>query len=201
MTAAIGNGTAPTVTLPNCPLPLTPLPLIKAVSSLEDLIDHAYPALEDCYASVTNALLAGTNERIDHINSLILNRLPGEMQHLYSADSCEDDEGQTLAIPTETLATCTDVGIPPHDLELKPNCLAIIVRNLNFGAGLCNSTKVIVREVLPSRRLIRVEVNLEGQYRLTHNKLWSRFRAKMGSQEPCATSPASPSVSKLAAGA
>jgi hypothetical protein len=160
MTAAVGNGTAPTVRLPDCPLPLTPLPLIQAVPDLDDLIAHAYPALQDPYASVTNAILAGTNERIDFINDLILERLPGELQHLFGADTCEDDEGKTLDVPTETLATCTDVGVPPQDLQLKHDCLAIVIRNLNFGARLCNSTKVIVREILPSRRLIRVEVKL-----------------------------------------
>ena len=37
------------------------------------------------------------------------------------------------------------------------------MRNLNFSSGLCNSTKVIIREILPSRRLIMVEVPRDGQ--------------------------------------
>ena len=68
----------------------------------------------------------------------------------------------TMVVST-VLGTLTDKGVPPHHLKLKIGAVAIIMRNLNFSSGLCNGTKVIIRDILPSRRLMMVEVPKDGQ--------------------------------------
>ena len=160
--ASIGDGTAPTVVLPGIGFPLTPLSLIKTVDSREDLISFVYPNLEDPYECSQRAILAGTNAQIDTLNDVILSQMAGPVESFYSADSCVDPDGNALQVGSEVLGAFNETGTPPHQLKLKLGSVAIIVRNLNFSSGLCNSTKVIIREILPSRRLILVEVPKDG---------------------------------------
>jgi hypothetical protein len=162
MAMQIGAGTAATVKLPGSQLPLTPLPLIATVACREELIRFAYPNIIDPYACVGSAILAGTNEQIDEWNTEILGRLPGPMETFYSSDHCEDAEGsRNLQISPEVLGSMGDVGVPPHSLCLKLNSVAMLMRNTNFAQRLCNSTKCIVRQILPSRRTVLVEIPKE----------------------------------------
>ena len=143
MVAKVGNGTAPEVLLPDYDIPLTPLPLIRPVENLEKLIEFVYPKDQDVYISIKRAILSGTNAKIDHINAIILERLPGKQFTLLSADRCEDGSHHNLDVPPDVVAQCNDVGVPQHALHLKPGAIAMITRNLSFGIPLCNSMKVL----------------------------------------------------------
>ena len=51
-----------------------------------------------------------------------------------------------LRVPTEYLNSITPNGMPPHRLFLKKYASIILLRNLEPTDGLCNGTRIIVRE-------------------------------------------------------
>ncbi|CAB1113964.1 unnamed protein product [Ectocarpus sp. CCAP 1310/34] len=79
---------------------------------------------------------------------------------LPTSDSLIKDESSTstaFAAP-EHLNQLHVSGIPPHELQLKSNGLAMLVRNLNFAEGLVNGQKCILKGVSPNSRVIQVEL-------------------------------------------
>ena len=38
-------------------------------------------------------------------------------------------------------------GLPPHELKLKKNCPVILLRNINPAKGLCNGTRLLVKNI------------------------------------------------------
>jgi hypothetical protein len=47
--------------------------------------------------------------------------------------------------PRQFLNTLTLNGLPPHVLNLKVDCLVILLRNLELANRLCNGTRLVVR--------------------------------------------------------
>ena len=85
MVKKIGENSLPTVQLPGSSAGLTPLPLISTAPDMKALIQVVYPNLKDAYQCVRRAILAGTNKRIDEINEMILDQLPGSEIVLFPA--------------------------------------------------------------------------------------------------------------------
>ncbi|CAI9300682.1 unnamed protein product [Lactuca saligna] len=52
--------------------------------------------------------------------------------------------------PIEYLNQLTFPGIPPHKLLLKVDCPIMLLRNINQKEGLCNGTRMIVSQLLPT---------------------------------------------------
>ncbi|CAB0007903.1 unnamed protein product, partial [Nesidiocoris tenuis] len=129
---------------------LIPLRNIQTVSNLNDLIDFVYPpnddSIENPDLSRSRTVLSGTNAAIDDINRTVLDRCPGDVIHLYSADrtTSDVDDPRFLPLP-EFLHSLTHPGVPDHDLQLKIGSVCTVLRNLSFDCGLVNGTKVIVR--------------------------------------------------------
>ena len=141
--------------------PLTRLKGIRTEKTLQDLMRWVFPHPQDPYECSGRAILAGTNEQIDTVNEQMLKQLNGEQEVLLSCDRPEvDQSGATQDIPQETMADMDDVGVPPHRLCLKVGAVAMIMRNLDFGAGLVNSRKVIIRGI--HKHVIMVETPGEG---------------------------------------
>ena len=91
------------------------------------------------------AILAPLNAEVDVINNSCLAALPGEANTYLSADTAIDDTGTAdHSYPPEYLNTITFSGMPPHSLCLKPGCPIILLRSLDFRAGLCNGTRLII---------------------------------------------------------
>ncbi|KAJ8965520.1 hypothetical protein NQ314_004069, partial [Rhamnusium bicolor] len=65
------------------------------------------------------AILCPTNVTVDEVNSLILNKLGGEVTSYFSVDSVKEDPGDRLRIPTDLLNSVNVSGLPPHELKLK----------------------------------------------------------------------------------
>ena len=99
----------------------------------------------------SRAVLATTNEQVDAINNLGLNRLPGEPIVIPSADSTIDPDDATH-YPVEYINSLQAAGIPPHTLTLKKGAVVMLLRNLSIRGGLCNGTRLIIQEV--TERLI-----------------------------------------------
>ena len=103
------------------------------------------------------AILCPKNEEALNINEDILSRLPGEMKTYYSVDTAKcDDPSEALNYPVEFLNTLTPSGLPPHKLNLKIGAIVMLLRNLNTSRGLCNGTRLIVRQMMEN--VIHAEV-------------------------------------------
>ena len=81
------------------------------------------------------------------INTLIINKLPGNEVTYKSCDSVGNDK--THEYPIEFINTLNPQGIPPHRLILKPAAVIILLRNLNPMAGHVNGTRYIINNLLP----------------------------------------------------
>jgi ATP-dependent DNA helicase PIF1 len=83
------------------------------------------------------------NKTVDHLNSIAMDRFPGDARSYYSADTAIDDDGTTY--PTEVLNALQPQGMPPHKLVLKVGTPVMLMRNLNAKSGLANGTTVLIQ--------------------------------------------------------
>ena len=89
------------------------------------------------------AILSTTNEHVDEMNAIMIERFPGDEKVYYSFDSVDDDTRNNY--PLDFLNSITPNGLPPHELKVKKDCLVILLRNLAPHNGLCNSTRLVIR--------------------------------------------------------
>ncbi|XP_074347138.1 uncharacterized protein LOC141685968 [Apium graveolens] len=96
-------------------------------NSIENMISIIFPGfLESCrdpeYLS-KRAVLTPTNQTVGHLNSLIVDMVPGDSISYFSVDSAEEfggtNEDLNIAFPVEYLNSLNVAGMPPHDLKLK----------------------------------------------------------------------------------
>lgn len=95
-----------------------------------------------------SVVLALKNEDCALVNNEILNLIPGDKKIYYSFDKviC-DNESEVSNYPIEFLNTLTLSGLAPHKLELKINCIVLLIRNLNAKKGLVNGTRMRVKSL------------------------------------------------------
>ena len=93
------------------------------------------------------------------ISSKVLNLMPGDSNHCFSADYVNEEEAGTY--PVEFLNTLQLSGLPPHDLELKNGQFVMLLRNLNPSRGLSNGSRMQLLSM--SRNLLRCKL-IEGKY-------------------------------------
>ena len=105
----------------------------------------------------SRVIVASTNKKADQINDLATNLLPGTATECLSLDSLVEDSRQAQ-YPTEFLNSLNISGLPPHKLILKIGAPIIMIRNLNPNAGLCNGTRLIVKNIYS--RLIEAEISI-----------------------------------------
>ncbi|XP_017227983.1 uncharacterized protein LOC108203520 [Daucus carota subsp. sativus] len=120
-------------------------------NTVENMIHSIYP---DFAENSTNAkylseraILTPTNQTVGHLNSLIVDMIPGDAVTYYNVDSAEDfggtDDDLKSAFPVEYLNSLSVPGLPAHDLKLKVGAVVMLMRNLNQTLGLCNGTRMI----------------------------------------------------------
>ena len=85
-----------------------------------------------------------------NINHNILSKLNGDVKEYLSIDSCVDDNNKDLnkLLTDEFLNSLTPNGLTPHKLILKKGAIIILLRNINLSDGLCNGTRLKVKELL-----------------------------------------------------
>ncbi|XP_074370042.1 uncharacterized protein LOC141711481 [Apium graveolens] len=123
-------------------------------SDVNQLLDAIFPDLLHRYTQVgylcERAILTLTNKVVDHVNNLILDKVPGESFTYHSSDSVQSPVGcydnLTSAFPVEYLNSIKLPGLPAHNLILKEGVVVMLLRNLNQIIGLCNGTQMIVRK-------------------------------------------------------
>ncbi|KAK2359764.1 ATP-dependent DNA helicase PIF1 [Trifolium repens] len=125
------------------------------VDPLRALIDFVYP---DILQNMTNAkffqdrcILAPTLEAVEKVNDTLLSLIPGTEKEYYSSDLvCKSDKNDDITnewFTTEFLNDIKCSGIPNHRLRLKKGCPAMLMRNIDQAAGLCNGTRVTIDDL------------------------------------------------------
>ncbi|KAG7986452.1 hypothetical protein I3843_03G080700 [Carya illinoinensis] len=143
-------------------LPVIPtamlIPHENDAASLDRLIDAVFHDISDYSTNISNmmnrAILTPKNNYVEEINTLLIQRFPGELKQYYSFDESIDASEQ--AIMEDFLHTLTPNGLPPHELLLKENCPIMLLRNINPSEGLCNGTRLICRNF--DRNVIHAEI-------------------------------------------
>jgi ATP-dependent DNA helicase PIF1 len=100
-------------------------------------------------------IIAPKNEQSDLINSIATDMFPGEPKIIRSYDKIIAD-AQQAQFPTEFLNSLNITGLPTHILNLKIGLPIILIRNINPAAGLCNGTRLIIKNIYT--RLIEAEI-------------------------------------------
>ena len=87
------------------------------------------------------AILAPTNEIFDKVNEHVLSIFPGEERLYLSSDSISKFNSNygsnNDAFSIEFLNSIRASGVPNHKLLLKVSAPIIMLRNMNYSAGLC----------------------------------------------------------------
>ena len=113
-----------------------------------DVIDYIFPNNIDSIDAQERVILTPRNDTSLRVNNLVLERQEGEMEIILSADSAEcENPGDETMFPSEYLNSLDFSGLPPHVLKLKVGCVVMLLRNLHTEGGLCNGSRLIVREV------------------------------------------------------
>ncbi|XP_074347220.1 uncharacterized protein LOC141686057 [Apium graveolens] len=112
------------------------------------MIKWTYPEFLSQYKSAPylseRVILTPTNKIVSHLNSVIVDTIPGSEFTYYSVDRAEDfgdtPSKLSFAFPPEYLNSINIPGLPPHELKLKEPVAVMLMRNLNQTLGLCNGT-------------------------------------------------------------
>ncbi|XP_022003575.1 uncharacterized protein LOC110901029 [Helianthus annuus] len=166
---AMGAGRLPTISLvgedeptwikmPNDLLiPVSENPIGAVVSNtFPDILER----VNDIHYLKKRCILCPMNDEVDKINLHVLEKMPGELQELLSADeicqSTNNYDEMCALYPPEFLNTLNFSGISNHRLQLKIGAPVILMRNLNLQKGLCNGTRLVVTQI--SRRVIEAVI-------------------------------------------
>jgi ATP-dependent DNA helicase PIF1 len=128
--------------------------------SEKQLINFTFPNLEsenfDMFSISNKIIVAATNKKVDEINDIATQLMHGEEIIKLSCDKLITDSQQSL-YPKEFLNRLNISGLPPHKLVLKIGQPIILLRNINSTAGLCNGTRLIVKNIY--ERLIEAQIS------------------------------------------
>nr|GEW80945.1 DNA helicase [Tanacetum cinerariifolium] len=98
------------------------------------------------------AIVCPKNETADIINLKVLDMVNGERTIYVRQDeavSVKNDKAESeMLYPVEHLNTLKLPRFPPHQLELKVKAPIMLLRNVNLIGGLCNGTRMIVRQLM-----------------------------------------------------
>ncbi|GJT16543.1 DNA helicase [Tanacetum coccineum] len=105
-----------------------------------------------CLHPMTKATMCPKNETADIINSKVLDMVNGErttyVSQVEATPIGNDGANAEMLYPVEHLNTLKLPGFPPHQLELKVGAPVMLLRNVNLAGGLCNGTRMIVRQLM-----------------------------------------------------
>ena len=92
--------------------------------------------------------MAPKNESVHGLNSLLIDRLPGEVKVYKSIDSTVEPN-DACHFPSEVLNKQDPPGLPQHELKIKVECPIMLLRNLD-APKMVNGTRLIVRRLFPN---------------------------------------------------
>ncbi|KAM0840853.1 hypothetical protein ACQ4PT_059380 [Festuca glaucescens] len=97
------------------------------------------------------AILAPTNDFALEVNDFVLGLVPQPPREYLSCDSIANGSDAVnevdLFYPPEVLNAIALINFPQHKLVLKPGVPIMLLRNLSQANGLCNGTRLVVKEL------------------------------------------------------
>ena len=118
--------------------------------SMKMFIEMVFPNIKDNMGDHKwldgRAILAPTNKKVDELNDLVTDSIPGDPIQLSSSDFL-DNKDDTFRYSTEYLNTLSPAGLPRHQICLKPGMPLMLMRNLCPQKGLCNGTRLIFQQL------------------------------------------------------
>ncbi|KAG2197507.1 hypothetical protein INT47_007116 [Mucor saturninus] len=141
-----------------------PASIVSYAESVQEVVDNVFGdslSDESLYKIqefiVSKAILAAHNTKVDEINELATEKLPGISMVYLSDDSIEETQNSASTnFPVESLNAIKPSGMPPHKLVLKRFQPIMCLRNINSSEGLCNGTRLICRNF--TRNVIEAEI-------------------------------------------
>ncbi|MCH79884.1 ATP-dependent DNA helicase PIF1 [Trifolium medium] len=129
--------------------------ILEADNPLLHLVNFVYPnVVTNCRQPnffEDQAILGPTLEVVEQVNDFVLSMIPGEEKHYLSCDTpCKSDEDYEVQSDWFTSEFLNDIkcsGIPNHRLTLKVGVPIMLLRNIDQASGLCNGTRLQVREL------------------------------------------------------
>jgi hypothetical protein len=125
-----------------------------------ELINFTFPNLQSENFNINEIsnriIVAAKNNKVDEINQIATDLMHGENYEKLSYDKVIVDSQQAF-YPTEFLNRLNISGLPPHQLVLKIGQPIILLRNINSTQGLCNGTRLIIKNIY--ERLIEAEIS------------------------------------------
>ena len=109
---------------------------------IDNLIKQVFPKLKANCTSADymreRAILSTTNEHVDAVNAIMIERYPGNEKVYYSFDSVDDDKRNNY--PLDLLNSITPNGLPPRELKVKKTAVlsyyAILILTMVSATGL-----------------------------------------------------------------
>ena len=102
-------------------------------------------------STINRVILTPKNLESLELNEIVLGRIQSELKCYTSVDSIQQDSANAEEIanyPIEFLNSLTPGGMPPHTLNLKVNAVVMLLRNLDSTRGLCNGTRLVVKNMM-----------------------------------------------------
>ncbi|KAL1364583.1 hypothetical protein AAHE18_03G226700 [Arachis hypogaea] len=129
------------------------IPILE--NPVKDIINTIYPNLVQNFRDPSffqdRTILAPTVDNVEEINNYIVDLLPGQEKNYLSADSiCGSDVYSDVDVDwinVEFLNQIRCSGLPNHSLKLKIGVPIILLRNIDPAGGLCNGTRLVVRDL------------------------------------------------------
>ncbi|CAF1196420.1 unnamed protein product [Didymodactylos carnosus] len=116
--------------------------------NLADEIFGNHISLADVQNLCDKVILCPKNEHALMVSEQVLQRLPGTAKVYTSIDEVECEDGEDVSnYPTEFLNSLTPSGMPPHKLNLQVGAIVMLLRNLDVHQGLCNGSRLIVKQL------------------------------------------------------
>ena len=109
---------------------------------IDNLIKQVFPKLKANCTSADymreRAILSTTNEHVDAMNAIMIEKFPGDEKVFYSFDSVDDDTRNNY--PLDFLNSITPNGLPPHELKIKKTAMlsyyVILILTMVFATAL-----------------------------------------------------------------
>jgi heterodisulfide reductase subunit C len=119
-----------------------------------DLVDEIFGDIIQSknYSDLTDrAILSPINTTVDQYNRQVMEVFSGDYHNFQSVD--ETDPNSNFPVSAEILNSSKCPSLPDHNLQLKKDCVVMLLRNLNVREGLCNGTRLQV--VDPGKHVLR----------------------------------------------
>ena len=129
--------------------------LSDSSSDVDRMLEWVYEGRNEIVQDVSywskRAVVTPRHICADYVNSLMLNKLPGQAVECLSADHIVNDASSAITI--DFLHRQTIPGMPSHQLNLKIGAVVMLMRNLDPSRGLSNGVRLIINQIVRNRFL------------------------------------------------